>query len=100
MPVLNRETYDAETQTIEATLRGDTRIVPCSYYRYEDGREDYVARGFTGRYRTGSKAWPATLYNRSAPGKAPYEFPVFGRDDRASNFQKMSALHFAENESA
>lgn len=50
-------TQTRERGTVEATLGRETRTVEA--VRYECGR--IVSWAFTGRYRTGTKAWPATV---------------------------------------
>jgi hypothetical protein len=79
--------------TVEVTLRHDTRRVPAS--RSLSNPEQITAYGMTGRYQTGSKAWNATVTSRRDPttGKL-WDSIRFGRDDRASKFQKASALSF------
>lgn len=80
-----------EEGTVEVTIGRETRRVPASFYT--DGT--MVARGMTGRYRTGGKAWPATIMlNRNSQG-AYSEFVWFGRDDRSGRFNKANCLFFA-----
>lgn len=76
---------------VEVTLRGETRVVPA-----QNRKGEITAYGMTGRYQTGSKAWPAKVVQKIDPRtNAPWDFVVFGRDDRAAKFQKTNALHFA-----
>ena len=87
------EGYSWIEGTVEVTLRNETRTVSaekCNRY----GR--ITAYGMTGRYQTGTKAWPATVMQMVDPrtGKL-WDFVSFGRDDRASKFQKLNGLHFA-----
>jgi len=110
MSILNIETFEVtsiehdevlgkiEHGTIEATLRRETRQVPAS--RYQDGT--ISATGMTGRYRTGTKAWPAVVEYRSFGQVNPKwgESVWFGRDDRADGFQKTHGLSFSNEVSA
>ena len=110
MSILNIETFELtniehhdyfgqiELGTIQATLRGKTRRVPAR--RYKDGT--IVARGMTGRYRTGTKAWPAIVEYCSVGQVNPKwgEIVRFGRDDRAGGFHKTHGLSFSNEVSA
>jgi hypothetical protein len=101
--IINAATFTANAEqpdhgywiegTVEVTLRGQTRRVRAT----KSNRDEVItAHGMTGRYQTGTKAWPATATQRIDPrtGKA-WDSVNFGRDDRAAKFQKTSALHFA-----
>ena len=102
MSIINAETFQAAADqpahgfwtdgTVEVTLRGETRRVKA--HKGQDG--SITAFGMTGRYQTGTKAWPASARRVIDPttGKA-WDQVSFGRDDRAAKFCKTSALHFA-----
>lgn len=91
--ILNASTFEAtgtealpwdadrsrEVGTIEATLGGHTKRVAA--VRYEEGR--IVSWDFTGRYRTGTKAWPATV---SIDGDR--ENVWYGKDHHTGRCQK------------
>ena len=68
----HRDGETREVGTIAATLGGKTQRVAA--VRYNDG--DIVSWDFTGRYRTGTKAWPATVSVR-ADGR---EWVWYGKD--------------------
>jgi len=77
--------------TVEVTLRGETRVVPAKKRAGE-----ISAYGMTGRYQTGTKAWPAEVVQKIDPRtNMPWDCVRFGRDDRAAKFQKTSGLHFS-----
>jgi hypothetical protein len=75
-----------EVGTIEANLAGRTQFVKA--VRYDDGH--IVSWDFTGRYRTGTKAWPATV---SIHGDGR-ESVWFGKDHHTGRCQK-TGLSFA-----
>jgi hypothetical protein len=79
--------------TVEVTLRNETRTVRA----IKSNRDDSItAYGMTGRYQTGTKAWPANVRQCIDPRtKKLWDHVSFGRDDRAAKFQKTNALHFA-----
>jgi len=79
--------------TAEVTLRNETRRVRAT----KCTRTGFVkAFGMTGRYNTGTVAWPASVEQRIDPRtNQPWDHIQFGRDDRAAKFQKTSALYFA-----
>lgn len=78
---------------VEVTLRNETRTV-CAKKSTSDGT--ISAYGMTGRYQTGTKAWPASVQQRIDPRtNKTWDFISFGRDDRSGKFQKASALHFS-----
>jgi len=77
--------------TVDVTLRGETRTV-----RAIQSHGEITAFGMTGRYQTGTKAWPAKATQKIDPRtNKPWDSVIFGRDDRAAKFQKTSALFFA-----
>lgn len=79
--------------TVEVTLRNETKTVRATKSNY-DGM--ITAYGMTGRYQSGTKAWPAKVSQRIDPRtNKVWESADFGRDDRAPKFQKMNGLHFA-----
>ena len=75
-----------EIGTVEATLGYQTKRVEA--VRYPSGH--IVSWGFTGRYRTGTKAWPATV---SLHGERESVF--YGRDERVGRCRK-DGLSFAD----
>lgn len=79
--------------TVDVTLRNETRTVRAT----KSTRNGMItAYGMTGRYQTGTKAWPAEVQQRIDPtNNKPWDHVQFGRDDRAAKFQKTNALHFA-----
>lgn len=79
--------------TVQVTLRGETRTVKA----HKSTRAgEITAYGMTGRYQTGTKAWPASVTQKIDPSTGkPWDSVNFGRDDRSSKFQKFNALHFA-----
>jgi hypothetical protein len=74
-----------ERGTVEVTLRGQTKIVPAR--RFKSGT--LVARGMTGRYQSGGKAWPASIFLRDNR-----ESVHFGRDDNHPKFRKENNIWF------
>lgn len=78
-PLPYRPEETREVGTIEATLGGQTKRVEA--VRYEGGR--IVSWDFTGRYRTGTKAWPATV---SVEGDR--ETVWYGKDHHTGRCQK------------
>lgn len=85
--VVDKLDGDYEVGTVEATLWNETKRVPC---RRNTKHGFAVARGFTGRYRTGGKVWPATvMVNHNGS-----ECVNFGRDDRDSKFRKEHCIWF------
>lgn len=52
-------------------------------------RDRIFARGFGGRYQTGSKVWPATVILDVTTGN---ESALFGRDDRSGRFNKLAGV--------
>ena len=78
--------------TVEVTLRGETRRVKAVRTKQDTIR----AYGFTGRYETGSKAWPASVERVIDPrtGKA-WDLISFGRDERQGRCKKTGHIHFA-----
>ena len=81
-----REGETREVGTIEATLGGKVKRVTA--VRYDNGH--IVSWDFTGRYRTGTKAWPATV-SLDADGR---EGVWFGKDHHTGRCQK-TGLSFA-----
>lgn len=70
-----------EVGTIEASLGGKTKRVDAVRYT-DNGR--IVSWDFTGRYRTGTKAWPATV-SLDADGR---ESVWYGKDHHTGRCQK------------
>ena len=78
--------------TVEVTLRGTTKRVDAM----RDREGPITAFGMTGRYQTGTKAWPASVRATLDPTTGEYWDAIhFGRDDRVSKFQKMQGLSFS-----
>jgi hypothetical protein len=99
--IINADTFEASSEqpdhgywvngTVEVTLRGKTARVNA----HKRGHE-ITAFGMTGRYATGTKAWPASATRVIDPStNTPWDRVSFGRDDRSSRFNKTSALSFA-----
>ena len=80
-----------ERGTVEVTIRRETRRVEATRYSKSG---DITARGMTGRYQTGGKAWPATISLRHTE-RGSYESVWFGRDDRCGKFRKENGVSFA-----
>lgn len=81
--------------TVEVELAGKTRRVPCRRFvgltdsvKHLSG---FTAYGLTGRYMTGTKAWPASLDLRDGWTHAQ---PHFGFDSRSGKHRKVS-MNFA-----
>lgn len=72
-------TLGKETRRLEAIKNGDT----------------LRAYGLTGRYQTGSKAWPASVERRIDPrtGNA-WDHISFGNDDRSGRCKKTNQIFF------
>ncbi len=80
--------------TVEVTLRGETQRVEAR--SFSDG--SMVAFGLVGRYQTGAKAWPASIYYRMSGDGTWREHVNFGRDDRCGKFKKENAIWFEKTE--
>lgn len=78
--------------TVEVTLRGETRRV-----RAKRRNDEITAYGMTGRYQTGTKAWPAAATRVVDPRTGrPWDRIRFGRDDRSGKFNKVNCVFFAD----
>ena len=73
-----------ERGTVEIDFRGQIKTVQASKLGSR-----IIARGFGGRYQTGSKVWPATVTLDVNTGN---EYADFGRDDRSGRFSKMNGI--------
>ena len=82
-----------EEGTVEVTLRGTTKRVPA--HRDHSNPDNVTAYGMTGRYQTGTKAWAAMVVCRRDKDGNLWDWVHFGRDDRASKFQKLNSLSFS-----
>ena len=93
MTILNASTFEAtgtelwgstdrtrEIGTVEATLGRETKRV--NAVRYDDGH--IVSWDFTGRYRTSTKQWPATVSLENDGS----DWVWFGKDHHSRNCQK------------
>jgi hypothetical protein len=87
MTILNASTFEAtstdstrEIGTVEATLGRETKRVNAE--RWDDGR--IVSWDFTGRYRTSTKQWPATVMLRNDGSVSV----LFGKDHHSRHCQK------------
>ena len=99
--IINPETFEAaEVQegyylegTVEVTLRGETRRVKALMQK---GGVQITAYGMTGRYQTGTRAWPANVTRVIDPttGRA-WDRIEFGRDERSGRCKKTSSIFFA-----
>ena len=80
--------------TVEVTLGRETRVLRAM--KRDDGNQ-ITALGLSGRYETGSKAWPATVTRVVDPrtGK-PWDRVEFGRDERAGRCKKTNMIFFKE----
>ena len=102
MTIINRDSFqplpDSEQPehdywvegTVDVTLRGETRTVKAT----ENKWGEITAYGMTGRYQTGTKAWPASVKSREGMGGRFVESADFGRDDRSAKFRKENYLSF------
>lgn len=73
---------------IDVEFAGKRQRVVCRVW--EDGVIALV--GFVGRYRTSTKAWPASVIFSVGGDERP--FVNFGRDDRAGRFNKERAIAY------
>ena len=93
MTILNASTFEAtgtelwgsndltrEIGTVEATLGRETKRV--NAVRYDDG--SIVSWDFTGRYRTSTKRWPATVSLKDDGS----DWVWFGKDHHSRRCQK------------
>jgi len=84
-----------EDGTVEVTMRGQTKRVPASRWTGENWDGQITAYGLVGKYRTGSKLWPAILRYNPGNDKTPaWEWASFGRDDRDVKFKKLNNIWF------
>lgn len=78
---------------VSVTLRGETKTVRA---HMRQASKEITAFGLTGRYETGTKAWPASVTQKIDPRSgARWDSVDFGRDDRSPKFSKMRGLSFA-----
>ena len=96
--IIQTETFtptEGDKGTVEVTLGKRTERVEA--YRYDIDGQAFISvyRAFSGRYRTGGKAWPARVSCRQRAGGAWVEYVDFGRDDRSSRFNKAQGLFWA-----
>lgn len=77
--------------TVEVTLGRETRRVDAM--KRDAG---ITAFGLTGRYQTGSKAWPARATRVIDPSTGrPWDRIEFGNDDRSGRCKKTNQIFFA-----
>lgn len=100
--IINADTFEASANqpghgywtegSVEVSLHGETRRVPA----HKNG-ETITAYGLTGRYQTGTKAWPASVDRVIDPrnGK-PWDRVNFGRDERTGRCRKTSMVFFKD----
>jgi len=88
--VAGKYRFEYDHGTVEVTLERATRRVPCK--RSSNGT--LYVNGISGRYRTGTQAWPASV---SVDERG--EFIHFGRDERAGRCIK-SMLFFDDWQTA
>lgn len=87
--------YTVEIGTVEVTLQGRTQRCPVS--RDQGDNSSLFVRGMTGRYVTGTTAWPATIRVwKSAHTGEMVETINFGRDERSGRFNKANCLFFTK----
>lgn len=77
--------------TVEVTLGNETRTLKAR--RYGDR---LTAVGLGGRYQAGTKVWPASISLHTEGRLKGVETYDFGRDDRASKFQKLNGIFFKD----
>lgn len=85
--------------TVVVALGNETRTVKAIKWHSKHDEIDeisIIAYGFSGRYQTGSKAWPAYVTQYITGARAGREQADFGRDDRHPKFNKMSGIFFAK----
>ena len=91
MAIIDRDTFDATTNTVEVTLRNETRRLNAKMF--DDGM--IIAKGLVGRYQSATKPWPASVMSRMHQGTV-VEQARFGRDDRNPKFRKENAIWFKD----
>lgn len=80
-----------ERVTVEITLHGKTLTVEAARYPESPYTPQHLyLLGFVGRYRTSTKAWPATV--KAGPDGKVYAY--FGRDDRSGRFNKLAGISY------
>ena len=82
--------------TVEVVLGNRTERVDCLHSVFGGRETIHVFQVFSGRYRSGAKAWPARVVAfRNEKEEQWREYAEFGRDDRSPKFNKMNALFWA-----
>jgi hypothetical protein len=99
--IINAETFIADevqtrswkTGTVECSLGRETKRLPASIIG-----EMLTAHGFTAKYYTGKKLWPASVTSRidQRTGKR-WESVDFGRDERSGRCRKVQHVWFAKD---
>ena len=100
--MIKHETFEAGAEqpahgywvdgTVEVTIRKETRRVKAMLRG-----EQVTAFGLTGRYQTGSKAWPAQITRVVDPRtNRPWDRVEFGRDERAGRCKKTNMVFFKD----
>ena len=87
---LKLEAQSYQFGTVEITLGRETRRVPCMVCNGLIETYGWMT-GITGRYLTGTKAWPCTISQQNVNGKI-VEVVNFGRDDRCG--QRKTSISF------
>lgn len=78
--------------TVEVTLGRETRRVEA----IRKNEDQITAYGLTGRYQTGTKAWPARATRVIDPKtNRPGDRIEFGNDDRSGRCKKTNQIFFA-----
>lgn len=79
------EGYACAYGTVVVNFQGKSRRVPAQYWLASGNI--VTDKALTGRYRTGTKAWPATISSR--PGEQN-DYVRFGFDSRCGRHHKVS----------
>ena len=94
---IDRNTFTATGEVTKFGVMGTITVVFqgkefTAVARKSDFRDTVYLEGFTGRYQSGTKAWPATV----AFGNGSSEKPSvdFGRDDRCGKFRKENLISY------
>lgn len=87
--IINAESFTKTGTTARGMDVGTVEVsgVVQKAVRSDDGR--IFLHGYVGRYRSGGKAWNASIYER-AEGLVVF----FGRDDRSGRFNKQDGISY------
>lgn len=82
--------------TADIEFKGERFTVVVTKHQFDGQlRDEVYAEGFHGRYRTGNKAWPASV---SFTKDGELDRVRFGRDDNSSKFQKLNCIYYVKPE--